>query len=84
MIVRYMHKYAIYALLLKICQELRANFAIKQLIDISSILDHELSVNSLKLMLNNVAPNVVKPPLVQWLVFMKKVPAAVAVINESE
>ena len=84
MIVRYMHKYAIYALLLKICQELRANFAIKQLIDISSILDRELSVNSLKLMLNNVAPNVVKPPLVQWLVFMKKVPAAVAVINESE
>ena len=57
-----------------------------QLINISCILDRdsERRVNSLKLRRNDVAPHVVKPTTVQWLVLLEKVSAAVAVVNESE
>ena len=79
MIVKYMHKYAIYAFLSKICQDLRANLAINQCINVSSSLDRDFRVNILKRWPNNISPHVVKPPTVQWLDLSEKVSAAVAV-----
>ena len=73
------YKYAIYAFLSKICQDLRADLAIKQRIDVSSSLDRDFRVESLKHRPNNISPRVVKPPTVQWLGLLEKVSAAVAV-----
>ena len=69
------YKYAIYAFLSKICQDLRADLAIKQRIDVSSSLDRDFRVESLKHRPNNISPRVVKPPTIQWLCLLEKVSA---------
>ena len=82
-----MHKYAKYAFFFKIAKtyvRTAANLAIKQRIDVSRSLEGDYRVNSLGHRPNNIAPNVVKPPTVQWLGITEKVPSSVTIINESE
>ena len=76
----------------KICQHMKnheksffshGNFAGQQLIDISHSHDIELGVNTIKCRPNYIAPHVLKPPTVDWLGFMDKVSAAIAVTNKS-
>ena len=62
--------------------DLHANFAVKELIDISCCLDIELSEKRIQLRPNNVSPQLVKPPTVHWLVLAdSEEVSAVAAVN---